>query len=230
MGNFNNPWGKGSDGHDRWFKNPWRHDNDSVVLDDDLIPSIDHWEIKNSGSTSPDNKCLLAKVGKATKLGLDCDPRGWSNGIELKAFILNHKEGFFYEIRRTKIWVIWEKVGDEWKLTSPEPELASDDGGNTDEYLIPQETDPKGMHYIYSMDRPMISGPRFWTTGASVLVYTLQFEESVIIYSKDKSVDDPMTQSWYCRIYLNVTEEKRTMNFDKSYIGAGTISLEKPTD
>jgi hypothetical protein len=41
MGLFNNPWGKGSGEHDKWFKNPWKHaaeENDSVLKNDQDSP------------------------------------------------------------------------------------------------------------------------------------------------------------------------------------------------
>lgn len=227
MGTFKNPWGKSTDGHDKWFGNRWSPDSASAT---DEFPIVDHWEIKNQGIVSSDNKSALA--AQASLLGLDADPTGWSNGIEFKVFIRDHTPGFSYDMKRVKQWVIWEKIGNEWKKTSDFSTKSSDDNSNTDEYLIPQLDQASGLYYIYSMDRPGIGGQHFWTKGASIFCLTANFEESVsITRDLDKEeVNDPTTQMWYCRIYLNVTEQERSMNKQKSFIGSGQGSLEQPTD
>ena len=234
---FKNPWGNGSDEHDKWFKNLWTPDSAKF---EDVFPSVDHWDI-NTGTVSEDNKCYIATTLGVSKLGLDCDPSGWSNGIELKAFIKNHKKGFSYDITRMKEYALWEKIDDVWtkdmSASSTRPE-DDDTPQNKDEYLVPQSSMSSDLHYIYSMDRPGVgSGPRgsFWSKGCKIFVWTWNMIETVhITKDLDRSfVDDTLTQKWCCHLYININHEGpggRSMDMALSYIGAGHKRLDSPAN
>jgi hypothetical protein len=229
MGNFNNPWGKGSDGHDRWFKNPWKHDNDNEFIETETFPTIDHWEIKTSGSTSEDNNCLVCPKS----LGINA--ADFSIGIELKAFIAKHRDVFLYNIRRHATLIFWENSAKDGWVKKEYPTYI-DDRVNTDEMLRPQTSDQTEnadkLYYIYVEDSPKPIIPPNQIADATAVVIITNMEEFVAMKSTktDSVIQDPNTQKWNTRMYLSLSGGEWTMDAGKSSLGPGFANTDTPTD
>lgn len=237
MALFHNPWGKGSQEQDKWFKNLWSHKSATM---DDPFPTIDSWEVRTSGTYSKDN---LASVVEGCRregwpdLGVDINPTGWGNAIELRVNIKDHKEGFSYDIKRTKEFAIWQKIDDVWvkaKLSPQNEDVTSDDNEQNDEYLIPQLDKTTSLYYIYDSDRPGVGGS-FYNPKAKIYSLTANFVESLEIThdANGETITDPKTQNWYHRLYIyidNTGQGGRRLDPNKSVIAAGAGSLEQPTD
>jgi uncharacterized protein YcgL (UPF0745 family) len=229
---FKNPWGKGSKDGDRWFDNTWDHEKTNDLVDDDP-PYIDHWDIKTSGQTSSDNTCANCPVS----LGIDVDPPHFSNGIELKAYIANHKSGYLYNISRTAKLTIWEYSGKGgWVKTYDKPSY-NDDHGNRDEMLTPKQSDAskkENLHYIYVEDRPAFTNPPNGKNNpdSTLVVFVVNMEEFVMIKNSQTQniVTDTNKQKWHMRMYIKLENSVWKMDKSLSSVGKDHISETQPTD
>ena len=234
---FNNPWGKGSKKHDRWFKNLWSPSSASI---EDAFPTTESWEVKTSETYSSDNQADMVVACRNAgwpDLGVNINPSGWGNAIEIQINIKDHKHGFSYNIKRSKEFVIWQKFDDGWQKLELSPEnrgVTDDDGKETDEYVVTIEDKTTGLFHIYDTDRPGTGG-KFWTPGAKIYSLTANFIESLEI-TRDVNTEvstDPKTQNWYSRVYVYIDHDGqggRRMDESKSMIAAGTGSFDEPTD
>jgi|GEM_PF-4178824 hypothetical protein len=226
---FKNPWGKGSAKHDRWFSDPWDA-NKTSGLQDETVPIVDSWQIKTAGKTSDDNICENCPQN----LGVNSDPAGYYNGIELKVFVLNHKKGYLYNISRIASQKIWELMPNgAWELTG-EHKPYLDDRSNRDEVLTPIRSDPedtvKKLRHLYVQDQPGFSGKPNMKQDAIAVLFLATFEEYLLIKNEQttKVIKDVTTQLWHSKIYLKFENGTWTWDLTKSEIGAGAISLDAP--
>ncbi|MFL5763991.1 MAG: hypothetical protein ACJ77K_08630 [Bacteroidia bacterium] len=208
-------------------------------------PEIASWEFRNEkgASSSPDNNCATCPI----ILGVNSpDDRYFTNGIEMKANIKGHRQGYVYDIKRKFDRIFWEKIpmkdGSEWVKTGKNKNV-SDDATNNDEELFPQtkdgnedeKTNPSKEYYIYSKDRPAIGKLRPQEKqNATEVIFASNFIESVQIINLNKKLFsshiDKKTFHWHCLIHLKKGEAGWIMDESRSSIGDGHISLGQPTD
>lgn len=234
---FKNPWGQGSKKHDRWFKNPWSPNSASM---EDSFPTIESWEVKTSGTYSADNQADMVVACRNSgwpNLGVNINPTGWGNAIEIRINLKDHKEGFSYNIKRSKEFSIWQKIDNEWQkleLSVENRGITDDDDKETDEYVVPIIDKATGLYHIYDTDRPGTGGP-FWTPGAKIYSLSANYVESLEITRDANSeiITDQKTQNWYMRVYVYIDNDGpggRRMDDAKSTIISGIGSLDKPTE
>ena len=199
-------------------------------------PKILFWDYRNSKKCAKDNCSSLCThdlftVGGAFPLGVDRVRYNFSNGIEIKAYIMNHEPGYTYDIKRTKHIRKWKKISAKWKKYYEKGPGADDDffSGNTDECLKPIKL-TKNVTYIYSLDGPGFAKrsnpPR--DNRATEAIYFGNFIEFVRIQKGKSFSDDPYKFKWHTVLWVKKSGTHWSVDKSKSRINKGHHATMKP--
>ena len=113
------------------------------------LPRVTAVKFVNRGKSHPDNcavACRNMRHGRC-ELGVGVDGTG-ANFMELQFTINGHREGFTYDIKRTRRNSLWERRGGVWTCLEYQPTGTLDDHANDDESLTPRR------NKIFAVDRP----------------------------------------------------------------------------
>ena len=183
--------------------------------------NISGWDYINFGATSKDNCCPYCNPPAA--LGVDSmgyGPFSFTNGIEMKATISDHKKGTTYDIKRVKERGAWERINGVWKLFTHVGPGASDDPNDLDECLIPRGTPP----HIYSVDQPgFVPITSAVNVNATELVYKGTFTEWVEI----NGVADSNRFNWHTIMWLEKMGGMWKLTKNLSEIDSGAVKVGK---
>jgi hypothetical protein len=113
------------------------------------LPRVTAVKLVNRGKSHPDNcavACRNMRHGRC-ELGVGVDGTG-ANFMELQFTITGHRDGFTYDIKRTRRNSLWERRGGVWTRLEYQPTGTLDDHANDDECRIPER------NRIFAVDRP----------------------------------------------------------------------------
>lgn len=189
------------------------------------LPSINSWDLRNSGSTAPDN-CATAAPGG---LGVDTAFYGagsFTNGIELQILINDDEPGATYDVKRTKERAVWQLVGGAWSLVgSYQPAGTDDDRSQADECLTPSIRPPL-LPYIYSFDEPGFRSTAAFSASATEAVYKGSFFETVeIVPAAGGGMTSGNFFEWHSIAWLTKAGGSWAFDPARSEIGPGPTTV-----